>query len=167
MNTDERYTPKNVVYAIHLVLGGIDLDPTNNYINSTNAINYFTELKSCFIHDWNEYGIPKTVYMNPPFSYSKDFIAKLISEQKRLGFDAIACLLSGTIHNKSTQSYLATAKSICFWHGRLNFVYPENQKQKKGNDRDIIFVYWGNDNEVEARFDNIFGEYGLILKPSK
>jgi hypothetical protein len=105
--TDERYTPEWVVTLIHEVLGGIDLDPTNNRFNSTKSSHYFTETTSCLINSWDVFGLPKTVYMNPPFSNSKLFVEKLLDEQKRLGFTAIACLLSGSIHNKSTQKYLA------------------------------------------------------------
>jgi phage N-6-adenine-methyltransferase len=162
--TDERYTPEWVVTLIHEVLGGIDLDPTNNRFNSTKSSHYFTETTSCLINSWDVFGLPKTVYMNPPFSNSKLFVEKLLDEQKRLGFTAIACLLSGSIHNKSTQKYLAEAKAICFWHGRLNFTYPDGVK-KNGNDRDIIFVLWGQDAEIKKQFDSIFGKYGLVVEP--
>ena len=141
IESNERYTPHHIVEIITNSLGGkIDLDPTSNPSKTTNAQIYYTASDNCLTMDWDKVG---TAFMNPPFSDSEPFIRKWLEMFERGKFQSgITLTLAGAVFNKGTQDYFRKAEFLVIPKGRIEFVFPDHRKTN-GNDRDVIFAYWG------------------------
>jgi hypothetical protein len=155
-DSDQRYTPDSEIDKVQSALGGsIGLDPCSNPGKTVPATWHITEVEDCFATDWSQFlvGNP-TAFMNPPYSNSAPFLGEwcgyLESGQLRSG---ITLTLAGLICNKSTQGLVKKyAKAICFPFGRINFVGGG-----KSNDRDVVYILWGVDADIDLFRQNMAG----------
>ena len=156
--SNERYTPPHIVELVTMALGGnIDLDPTSNTNNTTNARIFYTIDDNCLAREWDNI---TTAFMNPPFSNSAPFLEKWVSAYVDKKFkEGITLTLAGAVFNKSTQDYFKTANFLVIPKGRIEFIFPDNRKTS-GNDRDVIFAHWGNNPD---RAKSFLKRIGLIV----
>jgi hypothetical protein len=155
-DSDQRYTPKREYLKVVQCLGQIGLDPTSNSIKSIPALHHITTAQNCFTTDWEPLlQEVSTAFMNPPYSDTTPFLERMV-EYLRLGVlrQAVTLTLSGVLQNKSSQNLIRQyGVAICAPHGRINFVGG-----KGSNDRDVIWVLWGEDACVDrfaAAFDGL------------
>jgi hypothetical protein len=70
----------------------------------------------------------------------------------------ITLTLAGLAFNKSTQGLVKKyARAICFPFGRINFVGGG-----KSNDRDVIYILWGVDADVDLFKQHMTGLVSVL-----
>ena len=78
-NTEEWYTPSDVIDRVRAVLGEIDLDPASNPVANevVKARQIYTKDDDGLVQDWHG-----KVFLNPPFGSDKisQFVEKLVDE---------------------------------------------------------------------------------------
>jgi len=161
-DTDQRYTPMSIIDKCDRALTGIGLDPTANAAKTVPALNHITEAQDCFSTDWapllSEW---PTVFMNPPYSNSARFMHRMAQYLRSGECDrAITLTLAGVLANKSTQPLIKElAVAIAHPFGRVNFIGGGDS-----NDRDVVFILWGNG--ARANHTRFFDEFnsGLCVK---
>jgi len=148
--SDEYYTPSNILDAIYGCLKVIDLDPCSNSAINPNVIanQHYTLIDDGLTKTW----IAKTLFMNPPHSNVKAWVEKLIKEFTEGNIqEAIALLKSDT----STQWFqLIRDYPICLINHRLVFVGSDNSAPFPS-----LLVYLGNNS---ADFYHTFKDFGDI-----
>lgn len=161
-DTDQRYTPLDIVEKVGRVLGGIGLDPTSNDVRSVDARHHITKFEDCLLTDWSEFLVEMpTVFMNPPYSNSGVFLSRMAQYLRNNSIDrAVTLTLAGVLANKSTQPLIREmAIAVCHPFGRINFIGGG-----KSNDRDVVFILWGKGADVE-KFEFELG--GLVARIKK
>jgi len=161
-DTDQRYTPMPIIHKCVNALTGIGLDPTANAAKTVPALNHITEAQDCFATDWapllSEW---PTVFMNPPYSNSERFLHRMAQYLRSGECDrAITLTLAGVLANKSTQPLIKElAVAIAHPLGHVNFIGGGDS-----NDRDVVFILWGNG--ARANHTRFFDEFnsGLCVK---
>jgi phage N-6-adenine-methyltransferase len=122
--TDEWYTPKEIIDSVIQMFGEIDLDPcsNNNEIPNVPAKNHFTKEDDGLSKEW--FG---KVYMNPPYgSMVKKFIEKLKSEIEMGRVQEAIVLVAARTDTEWWNILTEMAWSCCFIRGRLRFSESEN-----------------------------------------
>lgn len=154
--TDEWYTPQEIINSVIEVLGEIDLDPCSN--SKTNpkipARKYFTKNDNGLTKSWEG-----TVYMNPPYGREiKDWISKLMEEWEAGKIEGIALVPARTDTEWFSQM---DAHPWCAIRGRLKFSSNPNSAPFPS----AVF-YIGRDEDVEGieRFVNAFRKHGTIFQ---
>ncbi len=168
-DSDQRYTPQWVINMAIATLGPLDLDPTANPAKTVPAKAHITEAMDTFTTPWDFAGHPRSVWLNPPYSKTGLFIERMIGELTRLDFAAVSLTLPGLLHNKGAQPMIKKAianghlRAACFWNGRINFDYPVAQDGRRSNDRDSLFLLWGNGDGLVEKFEGTFKK-GLVVR---
>jgi hypothetical protein len=139
---DEYYTPPEIADLARNVMGDIDLDPFSCKFANDNFVNaewFFSKEDDCHKQDW----ACDTLFMNPPYSRGNfdRAVDTFLSQRFIHGFEAIV-LTNNNTDTAASQKLLGYATAICLPKGRLSFYQP-NGKQKKGNDRAQIIMYFG------------------------
>lgn len=161
-DSNQRYTPKKYIDMAIAALGDIDLDPTADPSRRVPAKRHITESDDCFNTPW----VGDSVWMNPPYSNARPFVERLCRHLEE-NPQAIAITLThvGLMQTKGSQHYFRDyCHAYCFPQKRINFDYPRHLEQKKNNDRNSLFAYFGNPRRLKE-FSDVFGELGLVLKP--
>lgn len=163
IETDQRFTPQSELEKVRRSLGGvIGLDPCSNPQKTVPANHHITELEDCFRTDWEPFLISTPfVFMNPPYSGSAPFLSELC-RYIDLGFvaSAITLTLAGVLSNKSTQALVQKhAIAICHPFGRINFV-----NGGRSNDRDVVYILWGDCEKLKLFKENMTGLISVISK---
>ena len=155
--TEEWYTPKEIIDSVLEVLGEIDLDPCgNNKSQSTVPANkYFTKEEDGLTKSWDG-----TVYMNPPYGGEiKDWIIKLLDEwESGNTIEAIALVPART---DTDWFYRIDAHPWCAIRGRLKFSNHKNSAPFPS----AVF-YLGSEGDIEGieRFFKVFSKHGTIFQ---
>lgn len=169
-----------IVSLVHQCLGGITLDCATTAQNPVQARRVITAFEDAFKVDWEPYlETEKTlaeegsVFLNPPFNCGWKFLQQLQRQHDRLGFSAIALVLSGQLHNRSLKSMRFDA--VCHWEGRVAFVaqIDGTRYQVKGMSYDVLLLFWAgwatspsrSRSAQLDRFAKVFGEHGRIHIP--
>lgn len=157
-NTEEWYTPREIIERVRNVLGSITLDPASDPIPQAwiRAEHYFTQADDGLSKPW--FGC---VFLNPPYNGSSAaWAAKLIGEY-RAGRIEQAIMLVNSAQGYKWYEDLWTAFPVCCLRERLRFIKPTGEavgQAKKGQ----TLVYFGRDIE---RFGRGFEELGRIIYP--
>jgi hypothetical protein len=167
-DSDQRYTPQKWIDVVVRVLGAIDLDPTADPNKRIPARWHITESQNCLAIDWVSLSggmiyLPKTIFMNPPYSNTAPFLARL-TEYLSENPQAIAITLTkeGAMFNQGTQPYFRShCRAVCLPEGRVSFLSPGGAMGAPNFD--VIFGYWGNPRLLE-KFKAEFKFYGWVLK---
>lgn len=129
--SDERATPLWLIQLLHSALGGLfDLDPCSGAEpeHAPIASTRFTKQINGLQQSWAGYD---TVYVNPPYSDLRSWLAKIVSEISRPDPDSpeiILCLLpSYSSSSGAFQNYAREASYISFIDTRLTFQGQNNQ----------------------------------------
>lgn len=158
--TNEWYTPKVYLDAVHVVMGGVDVDPASNeFANEiVRASVFYDQSTDGLAHDW-----PGRVFLNPPYgrdngeSNQDTWSARLIA-QFEAGITSEAILLVNAVTDRKWFQPLWNY-TICFTDHRVKFYSPDGQpgQPTHGN----VFVYFGEN--VDA-FVNEFKKFGVVAK---
>lgn len=116
--TNEHYTPADIVEASRLALGGIDLDPA-----SCEVANRVVKASRIFTRETNGYGRPwdGRVFLNPPGGWC-DKIGQLVIKASG---DRPACTVSGTCGLPPGHRHEGAYSSQGRWWAKLAREYAE------------------------------------------
>ncbi len=151
-------TPPWILVLVRQCLGRIDLDPCGHVEDRVKARKriLWPEQDGLEI-DWRG-----GVYVNPPFGdgikrwYHKAWISA--------GHGARVLLLVPVwTDSKAWQFYVPRADAICFFRGRLNFLYPGNKGEgRAGASNSHAIIGFGIDPQY---FIRVFDGFGWIVLP--
>lgn len=158
---NEWYTPAEYIERARRVLGEIDLDPASSdqAQDRVRAGSYFTQDLDGLGAAWHG-----RVWLNPPYSQPliSEFVGKLVSEYGS-GNVTQAILLT---HNNTDTSWFheaaGAADAICFTRRRIKFEKPGDNRVSPPCGQ--AFFYLGED---MRRFDEEFGDVGLMMEPTR
>ena len=154
--TDEWYTPQEIIDSVLEVFGEIDLDPCSNSKTNSKipARKHFTKNDNGLTKPWEG-----AVYMNPPYGREiKDWVSKLLEEWEIGKIEGIALVPARTDTDWFSQ---LDAHPWCAIRGRLKFSSNPNSAPFPS----AVF-YLGYDEDVEGieRFVRIFEKHGTIFQ---
>jgi hypothetical protein len=134
--SNEWYTPPDLVETISDALGGISLDPCSNSEGEPNipAEEHFTEADDGLTREWHG-----TVYMNPPYGDDiGNWTSKLMMEYEAGRVDEAIAL----VPSRTDTMWFRVLKNYprCFLYGRLKFSGHENSAPFPS-----MLVYFGKD----------------------
>jgi hypothetical protein len=152
--TEEWYTPLEIIDSVVEVLKVIDVDPCSNG-NTIPATTHFTKKENGLEQDWKG-----TVYMNPPYGGEiKDWIIKLLEEwESGNTTEAIALVPARTDTDWFSR---IDAHPWCAIRGRLKFSGHKNSAPFPS----AVF-YLGSEEDTEGidRFFKVFLKHGTIFQ---
>ena len=152
--TEEWYTPPEIISSVVEVLKQIDIDPCSNG-NTIPAGTHFTKKEDGLKQTWTG-----TVYMNPPYGGEiKDWIIKLLDEwESGNTIEAIALVPART---DTDWFYRIDAHPWCAIRGRLKFSNHKNSAPFPS----AVF-YLGSEGDIEGieRFFKVFSKHGTIFQ---
>jgi phage N-6-adenine-methyltransferase len=156
-------TPPHLIESARTAMGSIDTDPASNdeAQKIVQAGVYYTEDDSGFDHCWKG-----NVWLNPPYGrgLAKPFIETLAgwfdAEQVDQAIVLLNTVYTSTWFRESGINSIYSA--ICLPNKRIAFINPDTGKPEKGNDRDQIIVYLGDN---PTAFCEEFSKYGVCHLP--
>jgi hypothetical protein len=152
--TEEWYTPLEIIDSVVEVLKVIDIDPCSNG-NTIPATTHFTKKENGLEQDWKG-----TVYMNPPYGGEiKDWIIKLLDEwESGNTTEAIALVPARTDTDWFSR---IDAHPWCAIRGRLKFSGHKNSAPFPS----AVF-YLGSEEDTEGidRFFKVFLKHGTVFQ---
>jgi len=157
-DSNEWYTPPEIVSSVLEVFGEVDLDPcSNSHVNpNIPAKRHFTKDDDGLSKSWGG-----KVYMNPPYGRDvRQWVEKIYSEFKDGNVSEAIVLVAGRI---DTQWFNILAKAGFIWcaiEGRLCFSNCENNAPFPS----VVF-FMSSDQGREQEFYWAFKKYGLIYRP--
>lgn len=163
MANNEWGTPPDIIDSSRTVMGSIDIDPASNAQAQkvVNSLIYFTKHNSGLDHDWLG-----NVWLNPPYGagLAKPFAEKLKTSYQRNLKQAI--VLTNGVHDcqwwNTTIGQICSA--ICLPDHRIAFINPDTGEPERGNDRNQMISYIGDNPDG---FCSEFNQYGLCVKPQR
>ena len=162
MANNEWGTPSNYIESARKVMGSIDVDAASNdrAQQIVKAGIYFTKENTAFGKLWTG-----NVWLNPPYGRgeAKQFAARL-AEQYQCRVTTQAVVLTNNVPDtvwwSSTIGKVCTA--ICQLDHRIAFINPQTGEPERGNDRNQLFAYLGDN---VGGFIEEFSQYGLCSVP--
>lgn len=162
MANNEWRTPREYIEAARYAMGSIDVDPASNAeANKTvQATVFFDKETNGLTKDWG-----RNVWLNPPYGRgeAEPFISTLVN-QYCYGTVYQAIVLLNTVYtskwwNRTGINDIHSA--ICLPSKRIAFINPNTGEPEKGNDRDQVIVYVG---ENPDEFCKEFRKHGICYK---
>lgn len=163
--SNEWYTPPEVIDLVRAVLGQIDLDPASapypqHYIG---AGTFWTKNDDGLSKEW--FG---RVFCNPPYGKTggksnQDVWAQKLTAEYEKGNVTEALLLVNTTHGYSWYENIYTKRPVCFVRRRMSFL-NENGLTVGQAKRGQTIVYFGKNIE---KFRIIFSKAGRVLLPEE
>jgi len=164
--SDEWFTPAELIDAAREVMGSIDTDPASHYEANRRHVHatiWYSKNQDGLRTDnpWNG-----NVWLNPPYGRgegsAKDFIDRLVNELK-LGTvtQAITCL---NIASSTANWFLPVWKHASIhlvYLGRPDFWLPNNEQSTNSPSKGIILSYFGGN---EEGFSETFGRLGTLVR---
>ena len=153
--SDERYTPSWLLAVVEEALGGIDLDPCADPLKRVPAKSHFTLADNGLEQAWEG-----SVYINPPFSNTADWVRhlSLYWEAGKVSA-AIALLPVMALCNRSAQHLVKyNASAITLLERTLVFLDEDYKEMKVRLPFPCALVYLGTDSQ---RFLDTTRSYGV------
>jgi phage N-6-adenine-methyltransferase len=154
-NSDEWYTPIEIVDAARKVLGAFDLDPATceHAQQRIKARKFYTKDDDGLTKKW-----AGRVWLNPPYSQpaASQFAEKLIAEYKAGNVES-AILVQNASTDTGWFHALAREAHICLTRGRINFDREDGRGSQ--NRYGQAFFYLGDDHKS---FEEVFTQFGLV-----
>jgi phage N-6-adenine-methyltransferase len=158
-NTDEHYTPKEVIDAVLACFGSIDLDPCSNEPTDGSpnvpAGWHFIQEDDGLNRNW----VALTLYMNPPYSDVKRWINKLTEEYESGHVQQAIALVKADPSTRWFQQIWESAEVVCFVDHRLRF--HGTVKNSSAATFASAIAYFGSKPE---RFCDAFESLGPIVR---
>ncbi len=155
--TDEWYTPPDILRRAALAMGGIDLDPCADPGRRVKAETHYTKDDDGLLREWNG-----RVFMNPPYGKKKldRWVRKLLEEYRAGRAEAAVALVpAGT---DTGWFALLDDYPRCFLHGRLKFISESGDAKDAAPFASAVF-YLGDD---PTAFRRAFEELGKVYTES-
>ena len=159
-------TPPHFIESARKVMGSIDTDPASSdeAQNVVQAGVYYTEETNGLDKLWEG-----NVWLNPPYGrgLAKPFIVSLV-EHFNGEYVHQAIVLLNTVYTSNwwNDSNIPDEYSaLCLPRDRIAFINPETGKPEKGNDRDQIIVYLGDNPTAFCEEFSKYGVYHLPYRP--
>ncbi len=156
-------TPPHLIESARNAMGSIDTDPASNADAqaTVQAEVYYTEDNSGLDADWTG-----NVWLNPPYGrgLAGPFIQHLVTDFS-VGLVDQAIVLLNTVYTSTwfrESGINRLYSAICLPDKRIAFVDPDTGLEEKGNDRDQIIVYIGDN---PTAFCEEFSKYGVCHLP--
>jgi ParB family chromosome partitioning protein len=172
MSTNEWYTRPQYIAAAREVMGTIELDPAScaaaNEI--VKAERYYTKEQNGLLQAWHA----RSLWLNPPYgrtakmqahhaSTIKLFVDKCLYHYQR--GDVEQAIILATTEVNAKWFYPLWQYPVCIPDHRVNFLVPEQQKNKYRNKYSQMFgtcfVYLG---PSDQRFIEVFSRFGHVVK---
>lgn len=156
LDSDEWYTPIELIEAARAVMDGISLDPASSHEAQkvVNATVYYTQDEDGLAQEW----LGRGVWLNPPYSAPRPWVEKLI-ESLEAGSIESAILLVNTANSPLWARPLWHGPyTVCLLDKRVRFWRPD-RPDAKGFDRDQMIWYLGCN---VGKFREVFSSYGAI-----
>jgi len=160
--TDERYTPGWVLDLVIKVLGGIDLDPCADPQRRVQATTHFTKNDNGLEQPWSG-----RVFLNPPFSNSRDWIRTLsLYVASGAVSSAVVLIPVMALTNKSARLLIREqAAGFLLLDRKLSFLDSDYKPLGEMSAFPFALVYVGGD---FSKFLSVAGQFGVpcvINKP--
>jgi DNA N-6-adenine-methyltransferase Dam len=156
---NEWFTPAPWVARARVAMGEIDLDPASHVIaqQTVQAKRFFTATDDGLSRPW--FG---RIWLNPPYNRAllAPFVTKLVIEVTSGRVEQAILLTHNYTDTEWFHDAAGAADVICFPRGRIHFVSPAGDECSPTQGQ--AFFYFGK----SVRFDQVFGEYGLLLRPA-
>ena len=156
-NTEEWYTPSDVIDRVRAVLGDIGLDPASNPVANevVKAKQIYTKDDDGLIQKWSG-----TVFLNPPFGSDKisQFVEKLVDEYQS-GNVSEAILLTESLSLPKWFSKAIDACDAMFMTADRFYYWNDDNETQRGWSKGCLF-YFGKNRQV---FYDVFKDIGTIL----
>ena len=156
-------TPPHFIESARKVMSSIDVDPASNdeAQKVVQAGVHYTEETNGLDKLWLG-----NVWLNPPYGrgLAEPFINTL-TEQFEAGNVYQAIVLLNTVYTSNWWGNTGINEhysALCLPRDRIAFINPETGKPEKGNDRDQIIVYLGDN---PTAFCEEFSKYGVCHLP--
>jgi len=156
-------TPPHFIESARKVMGSIDTDPASNdeAQKIVKAGIHYTENNSGLDHCWLG-----NVWLNPPYGrgLAKPFVNWLV-ELYSSGKTQQAVVLLNSVYSSQwwKESEIGqVCSAICLPDHRIAFINPDTGKPEKGNDREQIITYLGDN---PTKFCEEFSQYGMCALP--
>lgn len=164
--SNEYYTPAEILADAHALLGGIELDPAScaEANEVVGARYYYTAEQDGLGRAWDIGGRPTTVWLNPPYGFrggrsNQDLWSARLVAAYTAGVVSSALLLVNASTGSGWFSPLWEFP-ICFVGYRIHFILPGGEISKNPT-HDSAIVYFGAD---EQGFVERFSKYGTVAK---
>lgn len=168
MSTNEWYTRPKYIEAARLVMGSIELDPASCAIANEiiKAERYYTKEQNGLLQEWRA----RSLWLNPPYGRSakmqgchlstiKLFVDKCLDAYQ--SGDVLQAIILATTEVNAKWFYPLWDYPLCIPNHRVNFLVPEQQKNKYSQMFGTCFVYLGPN---EEKFAEVFSQFGRIVK---
>ena len=156
-NTEEWYTPTDVIDRVRAVLGEIDLDPASNPVANevVKAKQIYTKEDDGLAQEWHG-----KVFLNPPFGSEtmSRFVEKLISEYQS-GNVPEAIMLTDSLSLPNWFSKAIAACDAMFITTDRFYYWNDSNETQRGWSKGCLF-YFGSNRQV---FYDVFKDIGTIL----
>jgi phage N-6-adenine-methyltransferase len=155
---DEWYTPARFIDAAREVMGGIDLDPASCVAanQTVRAANYYTQDEDGLALPW--FG---RVWLNPPYSETGEWIAKLAKDYTSGQVDEAIVLVNAKTEAGWFDLLWNVSPEVCLVRGRISFIPGDGGKSQTGYMGQAI-GYLGPNAE---KFREVFGTFGRLVTP--
>jgi phage N-6-adenine-methyltransferase len=152
-------TPMHILYAVHRVMDGIDLDPCADMEKQVPADHHYTKEDDGLSKEWHG-----KVFMNPPYGRetSPVWAAKWKKEYESGHLKKGIVLVAARTDTKWWEDVASTASVVCFTRRRLRFG-DDSGKERTPSTFPSAILYACRDNiEDIERFAKVFSKYGNI-----
>lgn len=160
-DSDEWYTPSDLVEAVREFMGGIDIDPASCDVAQrvVRASTYYTIADDGLTKDWHG-----RLWLNPPYSFPlvRNFTGRALVQY---GYSVTqGFILVNNVTEASWFQLLLSRHPVCFIRGRVEFWRPDRE-QVVSNDgsrarRGQALFYMGSESD---RFELVFRRFGTVV----
>lgn len=154
--TNEWYTPPDLIDKARRVLGGFDLDPAS--CDEANEVvqagRYLTETDDGLAHDWHG-----RVWLNPPYGRIAGKFVEHLTAQREAGNVTAAVILVNAHSTDARWFWPLWEGVLCFTYQRLDFSAGTGRRQ--GSTHGSVLAYFGPDPD---RFAVEFKDVGAIVR---
>lgn len=154
--TNEWYTPPEIIEKARAVLGGFDLDPAScaEANEAIQAVRYLTEADDGLAHEWHG-----RVWLNPPYGRIAGKFVEHLTRQREAANVTAAIVLVNAHSTDARWFWPLWDGLLCFSYQRLDFSAGTGRRQ--GSTHGSVFAYFGLD---EDRFAAEFKDIGAIVR---
>jgi phage N-6-adenine-methyltransferase len=156
--SDEWYSPADLMAAAREVLGAIDLDPAScEAANLTvKADQYFTQDDDGLAQEWHG-----RVWCNPPYSLAGKFADKALADYDAGRIEA--CVLNLSAPAATTLWFAPLLdRLVCFSTGRIKYI----SGGEAAGDRPTTGSAWIYVGPHPERFCEVFSRFGKVMQPA-
>jgi ParB family chromosome partitioning protein len=149
------WTPRQYMDAVHAVMGGIDLDPAScaEANKTVRAELFYGEEDDGLLQPWSG-----RVFLNPPYGKLGSAFAERLYEFLGSGVNEAIML----VNSRATDAdwfQPCFSGVLCFTDHRIDFDSPD--EKPTSSTHGSVFVYFGPN---EERFAEVFAQFGNVVK---